>query len=167
MKNTSPQKQFWHYSNIGALFLWIFVFLFMGFWLGKLTATYINPWYINLDKSNLTPPDITFSIVWTILYVLIAISGWLLWTAATRTKSNFLIYLFFAQMLLNWAWTPLFFFYKLTGWALLDLIVLFSLNLLLLFQCFKNHRLAFWLLVPYTLWLGFAMYLNAVIWLFN
>lgn len=164
MKNSAQKKQLWQYSS---LFIWFFVLLAMGFGLGKLTAVHIDSWYINLNKSSLTPPNITFSIVWTILYVLIAISGWLLWAAATRTKSNFLLYLFFTQLLLNWAWTPIFFFYKLTGWALLDLILLLVLNLLLLTQCFKKYPVVFGLLVPYTLWLGFAAYLNAIIWLLN
>ena len=61
------------------LLLWIVLFQSIGFLMGMLTQANIYPWYEQLNKSDLTPPGFVFSIVWTFLYVLLAVIAWILW----------------------------------------------------------------------------------------
>lgn len=73
-----------------------------------LTQANIPSWYLGLNKSNLTPPGPVFSIVWSILYALLAITGWVLWRSRNESEMRSVFYLYSLQMLMNWAWTPLF-----------------------------------------------------------
>lgn len=73
-----------------------------------LTQANIPSWYEGLNKSGLTPPGPVFSIVWSILYALLAIVGWVLWCSRNESEMRSVFYLYSVQMLMNWAWTPLF-----------------------------------------------------------
>ncbi|WED44254.1 TspO/MBR family protein [Legionella cardiaca] len=148
------------------LIFWIVLFESIGFLLGLLTRANIHPWYANLNKSSLTPPGFTFSIVWTLLYGLLAVIAWILSTQRRAYPKNVAV-LFALQMLMNWAWTPLFFgLHWLISSAFL-LICLTCLNVLLIIEAKKTHKAIAWLLSPYLFWLVFASYLNVVIALMN
>ncbi|MFO8677336.1 TspO/MBR family protein [Legionella pneumophila serogroup 1] len=90
------------------LIAWIITFEAIGFFLGMLTQANIPSWYEELNKSGLTPPGPVFSIVWSILYALLAIVGWVLWCSRNESEMRSVFYLYSVQMLMNWAWTPLF-----------------------------------------------------------
>ena len=152
--------------NSLKLILWIVLFESIGYFLGVLTQSNIYPWYAHLNKSSLTPPGFVFSIVWSFLYVLLAVIAWFL--SIQNTKSSKKITLLFAlQMLMNWAWTPIFFgLHSLTPSAIL-LISLTCLNLILIIVANKTHKTISWLLIPYVLWLMFASYLNVFIAIMN
>lgn len=149
---------------------WIVVFEVMGFLLGLLTKNNIPFWYHNLIKSDFNPPSITFSIVWSLLYVLLAVTGWRLWK---NQKTNFsqesknIWYLFVAQMIMNWLWTPIFFQFHWIGISLVWLIVLICLNLLIVYRLIKIDAFHGVCYLLYILWLFFATYLNAVIYWYN
>ncbi|HGL8961057.1 TPA: TspO/MBR family protein [Legionella pneumophila] len=137
------------------------------FFLGMLTQANIPSWYEGLNKSGLTPPGPVFSIVWSILYALLAIVGWVLWCSRNESEMRSVFYLYSVQMLMNWAWTPLFFVLHWTGLSFLWILVMAGLTGLLMFsQTNKKKSLAI-LLLPYLIWLLFAAYLNGVIWLLN
>ncbi len=153
-------------NNLMKLICWIVVFESMGFLLGLLTQANISPWYEHLNKSSLTPPGFIFSVVWSLLYGLLAVIAWMLSNhKEALAKKNTL--LFALQMLMNWAWTPLFFGLHWTMLSALWLVSLSCLNLFLVIKLKKTHKTIAWLLMPYLLWLVFASYLNVVIALSN
>ncbi|HFL3433127.1 TPA: TspO/MBR family protein [Legionella pneumophila] len=137
------------------------------FFLGMLTQANIPSWYEELNKSGLTPPGPVFSIVWSILYALLAIVAWVLWCSRNESEMRSVFYLYSVQMLMNWAWTPLFFVLHWTGLGFLWILVMAGLTgLLILSLKNKKESLAI-LLLPYLVWLLFAAYLNGMIWLLN
>lgn len=121
-------------------------------------------WYQNLEKPPLTPPSWVFGAVWTPLYVLIAIAGWLLWT---RVRDCLAMRLWFVQLALNAAWTCLFFGAHAPGWALAEIALLWSVIVATIIAAWRRQRAAAWLLVPYAAWASFAAYLNAGFWWLN
>ena len=125
-----------------------------------------GPWYIALQKPSWTPPNWLFGPVWSVLYIAIAVAGWLVWRskAVSVTKP---ILLWLLQVILNGLWSWLFFGMRRPGLALIDIIAL-----LLTICCFiatanGTSRVAAWLFVPYALWVGFATALNFAIWQLN
>lgn len=137
------------------------------FFLGMLTQANIPSWYLGLNKSGLTPPGPVFSIVWSILYALLAIVGWVLWCSRNESEMRSVFYLYSVQMLMNWAWTPLFFVLHWTGLGLLWILVMAGLTGLLILSLKNKKKSIAILLLPYLVWLLFAAYLNGVIWLLN
>ncbi len=122
-------------------------------------------WYSRLNKPAWTPPALAFPVAWTILYGLIAIAGWLAWLAGPVGRGPvFCVYAL--QLLLNAAWSWLFFglqqpLYGLVAATLLLIVI--GVNLLLFWY---RRSLAGLLLIPYFLWVGFAVGLNgAIVWL--
>ena len=153
-------------KNSMKLIFWIVLFESIGFFLGSVTQANIYPWYEHLNKSSLTPPGFVFSVVWSFLYVLLAVIAWLL-SIQNKKSSKKITALFTLQMLMNWAWTPLFFgLHSLTPGAIL-LISLTCLNVILIIVANKTHKTIAWLLIPYVLWLMFASYLNVFIAMMN
>ena len=102
--------------------------------------------------------------MWTVLYLMIAVSGWLVWRAVGWRRE---LTLWTVQLLLNLAWTPLFFGADLVGWALAEIAVLWLAVAATIAVFWRVSRPAAWLLVPYLAWVSFATALNAGIWLMN
>lgn len=148
------------------LIFWIVLFESIGFLLGLVTQANIYPWYAHLNKSSLTPPGFIFSVVWTLLYGLLAVIAWMLSNLNNKTSKKITV-LFAVQMFMNWAWTPLFFGLHWLMPSAIWLISLTCLNLFLIIEAKKTHNTIAWLLMPYLLWLVFASYLNVVIALTN
>jgi benzodiazapine receptor len=142
------------------------LFQSIGFLMGMLTQANIYPWYEQLNKSALTPPGFVFSIVWTSLYVLLAVIAWILWDK-NQAPSKQVKLLFALQTLMNWAWTPLFFNMHWLIFSSVWLICLTCLNVLLIIKVKKAHKIIALSLSSYLLWLAFASYLNVVIALMN
>lgn len=148
------------------LIFWIVLFESIGFLLGLVTQANIYPWYAHLNKSSLTLPGFIFSVVWTLLYGLLAVIAWMLSNLNNKTSKKITV-LFAVQMFMNWAWTPLFFGLHWLMPSAIWLISLTCLNLFLIIEAKKTHNTIAWLLMPYLLWLVFASYLNVVIALTN
>ncbi len=148
------------------LIFWIVLFESIGFLLGLLTQANIYPWYAHLKKSSLTPPGVVFSVVWSLLYALLAIIAWMLSSNKTAFSKKIRV-LFALQMLINWAWTPLFFGLHWLLPSALWLVGLTCLNVFLIIEVKKTHKSIALLLSPYLLWLMFASYLNVIIALMN
>jgi benzodiazapine receptor len=125
--------------------------------LGSLASTSAgtDSWYLLLNKSKLNPPGYVFGIVWPILYVLMMISAFL---AYRRIFSIFIIQLFF-----NAAWSWLFFRFQMPLIALLDIYLLIAINIYISNLMYKENKLAFFLFIPYVIWISFASYLNLFI----
>lgn len=113
----------------------------------------------NLAQSPLTPPPVVFSIVWSILYILIGVSAALVYIASPRGLKD--QHLFFAgTLLLNFLWPVLFFALGLRLAALVTLLVMLALAIGTVIRYRPVSATAAWLQVPYALWLCFAVYLN-------
>lgn len=122
-------------------------------------------WYEGLAKPPLTPPNWLFAPVWSLLYLGIAVAGWLVWRA--RPGRSRPLALWASQLLLNALWSLLFFGLHLPGLALLEIGVLLVIVIAAAGVFFRLHPVAGGLFVPYAAWVGFATYLNAGLWYLN
>jgi translocator protein len=122
-------------------------------------------WYASLEKPSWNPPGWVFGPVWTILYVMIAIAGWLAWRG--RDRSRLPITLWGGQLLLNALWSWLFFGLERPGAAFVDIVILWLLIAAFIVAAWRSSRAASLLFVPYALWVGFAAALNFAIWRLN
>ncbi len=150
----------------GAL-LWIVVFQIIGFFSGRIAQHDILSWYPFLHKSSLTPPDIVFPIVWFILYCMLAISGYSLWQHRHQQKAKLALIFYGLQVVLNWAWTPLFFYFHWIAASFYCITAIIILTLITIIITRHEYKLSCVMLIPYLIWLVFAGYLNAVIWILN
>jgi len=146
---------------------WILLLLAVSSFMGTMSKGGMDSWYLSINKSPLTPPSYVFGIVWTILYIMIAISGWMIWRLQESENLGAIKILYILQLLLNWSWTPLFFGYYLVGEALISIILIWLCVLLLAVISYTKKPLISMLLWPYLLWLSFASYLNFYIWYYN
>lgn len=150
-----------------GLVLFIVLCLSVG-GLGAIATTpEIDGWYQTLAKPSWNPPSWIFGPVWTTLYVLMAIAAWLVWKKSGVQAAALPLTLFGVQLLLNLAWSWLFFRHHLIGWACVDIALLWLAILATTTVFFQHSRLAGWLLVPYLLWVSFAAVLNFSIWRLN
>ena len=128
---------------------------------GTLTVPEIPSWYHRLHHPPLSPPDWLFAPVWTLLYLLIALSAWLAWRTRDSTCRSNGLRMWGVQLVINFAWTGVFFRMHSPGVALIDLALLI-LAIVLTIRPFRVIRpLAAWLLAPYLAWTVFAFYLDA------
>ena len=134
---------------------------------GIITAGPVKSWYPALVKPPLTPPDLAFPIVWTFLYALMAVAVWLVWRHSGLQRARGALILFGTQLLLNLAWSGLFFGLQRPGLALAEIVVLWGVIAATLAAFLHHDRLAALLLVPYLAWVSFAVWLNAGIWWLN
>lgn len=121
--------------------------------------------YNSLQKPPLSPPSMTFPIVWTILYILMGISyGILASNSLVDSKINSIYYL---QLFFNALWPIAFFLFKWRLFAFIWIIILAILIIIMIARFYEKHKTAAWLQVPYLLWTLFATYLNFGVYLLN
>ena len=123
----------------------------------------MNKWYNKINKSQYTPPSWVFGYAWSFLYATMAISLFLVWTNKKCYPYCDAVTFFFIQLALNLIWTTLFFKYKLTLLALLDLACIIFFTCVTYKRFYKVNKYAGYLLIPYICWLCFAFYLNLYI----
>lgn len=143
-----------------ALFL-VPLVLLLGFLSGQAAGSGPdNPWFASLAKPDVYPPPQTFGIVWSVLYVLIGLAAALV-AAAWGAKGRTAALVFFAlQLVLNLAWSPVFFLLHQISYALYVIGALDVAALITLALFWRVRWLAGALLLPYLAWLGFASALN-------
>lgn len=121
--------------------------------------------YNSLEKPFLSPPSITFPIVWTILYILMGISYAILESnSLVNSKINSIYYL---QLFFNALWPIAFFLLKWRLFAFIWIIILAILIIIMIARFYEKQKTAAWLQVPYLLWALFATYLNFGVYLLN
>ena len=121
-------------------------------------------WYERLVKPRWRPPNWLFAPIWTVLYLTIAVSGWLVWREAGIAGAALPLAIFALQLLLNAAWTPLFFGLHRPDLAFLDIMVLWVSILATIVLFYPIHSGAALVLVPYLAWVSFAAALNFTVW---
>ncbi len=152
---------------------WIGLFVFIIVCLGAAgagaiaTTPQIDGWYKTLDKPSWNPPNYIFGPVWTTLYVMMAIAAWLVWKQAGLKAARMPLTLFAVQLVLNVAWSWIFFGMHQPGWALVDIALLWLAILATTLLFFNRSKTAGALMVPYLAWVSFASLLNFAIWKLN
>jgi len=135
--------------------------LLIGTVVGQLSGSgYGNPWFDALQKPNIMPPGWVFGVVWTILYVLLGLSLAMVLHARGAEKRSRALGLFGIQLLLNFAWSPVFFALHQIGPALSIIAAMAVGTFALILVVWRIRPLAGLLLYPYLAWLMFAGLLN-------
>lgn len=156
------QKSKW-LSLVVFFFICICVEFLGGWW----TASSVLTWYPNLIKPSFNPPSWLFGPVWTILYFMIAIAGWLIYIQPESKNRTRGLWIYSIQLILNLLWSYFFFFLHSPLLGLIDISFLFLSILGTIFTFYPLSKPAAWLLVPYFLWTGFALILNTTLFLLN
>lgn len=124
-------------------------------------------WYEELKKPPWRPPNWLFGPVWMVLYGMIAVSGWLAWEAVGFAGAPAAFAIYAGQLVLNFGWSAVFFGLRRIGWAAIEMSALW-LAIAANIAAFATISLtAALLLVPYLLWVSFALALNIAIWRLN
>ncbi len=132
-----------------------------------LTAPNISSWYSQLQKPALNPPNWIFAPVWTVLFIMMGVSLYLIWTAPDSASKKTAYLIFAIQLILNVTWSGLFFALQRPLYAGIEIIILWIAILINILKFYSISKPAGWLLVPYILWVSFASYLNWQIFLLN
>lgn len=122
--------------------------------------------YEMLNKSSVSPPGAILPIVWTILYILMGISCYLIITSGSEDTKNALIW-YALQLALNFFWSLIFFNLQFCLFAFIWLLLLIIVIIIMILKFYKINPLAAYLQIPYLLWCIFAAYLNISICLLN
>lgn len=131
------------------------------------TASAVTGWYLTINKPAWTPPSWLFGPVWTLLYLFMAISLYLIWSKGVTKKTKPALNFFLIQLALNSVWSLIFFGLANFWSAYLEIIALWSFIFLTIKNSRKISPTAAWLLVPYILWVTFASFLNLAVALLN
>ncbi len=131
------------------------------------TLRAIPEWYSTLNKPFFSPPNWLFGPVWTLLYLMMGVSIYLIWKQKQNTNTRKAIELFSAQLFLNFLWTPAFFGLHSPSFGLLVIITMWFAILKTIKKFLSVNKTAGYLLVPYILWVSFATLLNLAIFVLN
>jgi translocator protein len=150
-----------------GLIVWIAI-CFTAAAIGALmTAPAQSDWYATLNKPAWTPPNGVFGPVWTLLYAGMGIAAWMVWVQGTSRNVTPALSIFAIQLILNVAWSGLFFGLHSPGAGLLAIVALWCAIAATILSFRHAVTIAGWILVPYLAWVSFAMALNFEIWRMN
>ena len=150
-------------SNLKIYVKSILIPVILGGIVGLLTSNSID--YNSLIQPTFAPPSILFPIVWTILYTLMGVSHGILKSKSLNDSNTDTIY--YLQLILNLAWSFIFFTFGLRLFAFVWIILLDILVIIMIYRFYNKDKLSGLLQIPYLLWLLFATYLNLSIYLLN
>ncbi|RXH20031.1 TspO/MBR family protein [Bradyrhizobium guangzhouense] len=142
--------------------IFLLIVLGIGFAIGSTNLP--GSWYAGLAKPSFNPPNWIFAPVWSVIYVLIAFAGARTWRRAPYGAA---MLLWIVQMVLNFAWSPIFFTWHRTGLALGIIVAMLLAIVGFIVECRLMDRTAALLFVPYLAWVAFATLLNAGIFMLN
>jgi len=178
-------------NNLIKLLLSVIICELAGIVGSIFTVPSTNGWYGTLNKASINPPNWIFGPVWTILFLLMGISFYLVWsknfTASQSPKISGIkawnpwsqklwtgswqkanvILIFALQLVLNTCWSIIFFGLRQPGLAFFELLALWFAILYTIINFYRVSKPASYLLIPYILWVSFAGFLNLSIWLLN
>ena len=157
------KKPAWQALALGLSFLLCFLAAGLG---SLFTMASLGSWYVGLAKPLWNPPSWLFGPVWTALYAMMAVAGWLVWRRR-GSQSRIALRWFAIQLALNVGWSAVFFGLQLPGLAFIEILVLWVAIAATLVTSSKVSRAAGILLAPYLLWVSFAAVLNFAIWRLN
>ena len=143
--------------------------LAVGYFSGMVTRSAIITWYPTLIKPSFNPPNWIFAPVWSMLYVMMGVAAGLVWGKIETEKEvvKSALVLFAVQLALNALWSYLFFGLKNPMLAGIEIILLWLMIYETYTKFVKINAIAGYLLIPYLMWVSFAMVLNGSIWWLN
>ena len=128
----------------------------------------VGSWYAALDKPPLTPPELFFPLAWTVLYILMSLACAIVWIRDPQdAHTEGWVRFYFVQLLLNAGWTIFFFGFHTITVSLINTLVLGFFVVALTSSAWEIDKRVTYLMLPYAVWLFFAAYLIAGIWLLN
>ena len=134
---------------------------------GIFTSAAVPGWYASLNRPSFNPPNWLFGPVWTVLYIVLGISLFLIWNLEPSKARNLAMIVFMVQLIFNFCWSFIFFYFKMIGPALIDIAILWISIVIMLILFYKLKPLAVYLNIPYLLWVTFASILNTAYYLIN
>lgn len=153
---------------------WKYLLISLGLSLGigalsaLLTIGSFKDFYDTIITPPLTPPSIVFPIVWTVLFLLMGISAYLVYVSyASKATKRSALEIYFFQLLVNFVWPIIFFNYRLFLVAFVWILLLIALVIFMIIKFFKASKTSAFLQIPYLLWISFAAYLNLAIFILN
>ncbi len=149
-------------TSLTTHIIFVLLVLGIGFAIGSMNLP--GQWYAAQIKPPFNPPNWVFAPVWSVIYLLIAIAGARTWQQAPYGVA---MLLWTVQMLLNFAWSPIFFTWHRTGVALGIIVAMLFVIIGFVVECWLTDRTAALLFVPYSAWVAFATLLNASIFMLN
>jgi translocator protein len=149
-------------GNAASLIGFVALVLGGGIAIGLLTGP--DAWFTALEKPNFNPPNWVFAPVWSILYVMIGVAGWLVWT---RARPSAAMTFWWLQLGLNFLWSPVFFTLHRIPFALAIVVLMTILAWAFVVATTRRVPWAAVLFVPYGLWLMFATALNTALYVLN
>lgn len=150
-----------------AYLLFILISLGTGLLAAALTSGGTELYNGGIAKPVLSPPAVVFPLVWTVLYALMGISAARIWLSPESADRSRGLNIFIAQLIVNFFWSLIFFNAQAFGSAFIWLLLLWVLILRMILTFYKTDKIAALLQIPYLLWVGFAGYLNFMIWQLN
>ena len=145
----------------------LFVPLALGYIAGQYTSEAVPGWFAALNKPSFNPPGWVFGPVWTLLYILMGLSFFHIWIKPRIKERTIAKIIYIIQLLLNFAWSFLFFYYQNIALALIDIIVLDIVVVVMLLKFYQLKPTAAYLNIPYLMWILFATALNAAFYFLN
>ena len=154
--------------NYWKLGLSILVCLLAGFIGSFFTISSVSTWYTTLNKPFFNPPSWLFGPIWTILYILMGVSLYLIWEKRIKSEeSKTAVLIFGVQLFLNLMWSIIFFAVQSPFYAFIEIILLWITIVITMIYFYKISKPATYLLIPYILWVTFAALLNFSIYYLN
>jgi translocator protein len=154
-------------NQIGKLIASLLLPLGIGGIAGIFTTEAIPGWYATLNQPSFNPPNWVFGPVWSTLYIIMGISLFIIWKLPASKQRNQAILVFMSQLFLNFCWSFFFFYFKMIGVALIDIVALWIMIFIMLIRFHKVKPLASYINIPYLLWVTFATVLNAAYFILN
>ena len=152
-------------KNLKSLIICILIPLGVGALSALLSGNIMNN-YQSMAQPPLSPPGWIFPIVWAILYILMGISSWLIYTSDSFYRKSAL-QVYALQLVVNFFWTIIFFNLQMYLFAFIWLLFLLVLIIVMIIAFYRINKTAAYLLIPYLLWVCFAGYLNFGVYLLN
>ena len=146
-----------------ALAGWLLLVVAAGA-VGAIASADAAQFYATLDRPSWSPPAGAFGPVWTVLYLAMGVAAWLVWRERSWARARHALGLFVFQLVVNAAWSWLFFSWRLGAWAFADILLLILLVVATIIRFARIRRAAAWLLAPYLAWIAFAAALNFSVW---
>lgn len=149
-----------------GLFAWLLL-TFMAAAIGASASVQAGGFYLDLVRPAWAPPAWLFGPVWSVLYIFMGVSAWLVWRTPSRTATRTALMVFVMQLAANALWTWLFFVWHQGAVAFAEILLLWALILATILMFARISKFAAALLLPYLVWVGFASALNFALWSLN
>lgn len=168
MTDSRPESEVEVEVDTASNLISLFVFVVLCFLTASVGAAFPpGEWYASLNRPWYAPPNWLFGPVWTILYFMIATAGWLVWKTRRSGKIAGAMTLYGCQLILNSAWSCLFFGLQRPDIALVEIVILWLVIVATVVAFRRHSRRAALLLIPYLMWVSFASVLNYGFWSLN